>query len=68
MQEESLHIKNFQYANELSVSKMPNMPTVSAIGYFVQLDLEYPACVKDERKDYPVAPGIEIALNAWLSN
>ena len=67
MQEEFLPIGNFRFANEKSISEILNMPTNSTIGYFVEVDLEYPASIHDQQKDYPLARVKEIVLDGWLS-
>ena len=56
MQEEFLPIGNFRFANEVSISDILNMTTISTIVYFVELDLEYPTSIQDQHKDYPLRP------------
>ena len=67
MQKEILPIGNFQFANEVSISEIMIMPTNSTIGYFVEVDFEYPASIRDQHKDYPPAPVKKIVLDAWLN-
>ena len=66
MQKEILPIGNFQFANEVSISELLNMPTNSTVGYFVEVDFENPASIRDQHKDYPPAPVKKIVLDAWL--
>ena len=67
MQEEFLPIGNLRFANEVSISEKLNIPTNSTIGYFVEVDLEYPASIHDQHKHYPLAPVKKIVIDAWLS-
>ena len=66
MQKEILPIDNFQFANEVSISEILNKPTHSTVGYFVEVEFEYPASIRDQHKDSPPAPVKEIVLDAWL--
>ena len=68
MQKELLPIGSFRFANEVSISQILNMPQDSAIGYFVEVDLECPTDVHDNQKDYPLAPVKEIVQDEWLSD
>ena len=67
MLEEFLPIGNVFSTDELSISETLNMPTLSTIGYFVELELEYPASTHNQYKDYPLAPVKEKVLDAWLN-
>ena len=60
-------IGNFRFADEVSISEILNMPINSTIGYFIELDLEFPASIHDQHKDYPFAPVKEIELDSLLS-
>ena len=68
MQKELLPLGSFRFANEVSISQILNMPQDSAIGYFVEVDLECPTDVHDNQMDYPLAPVKEIVQYEWLSD
>ena len=49
MQEELLPIGNFVFPIEVSIGGILKMPTNFTIGYFVEVNLEYPASIHDQR-------------------
>ena len=68
MQKELLPIGSFRFANVVSISQILNMPQDSAIGYFVEVDLECPTDVHDNQRVYPQSPVKEIVQDEWLSD
>ena len=68
MQKELLLIGSFRFVNEVSISQILNMPQDSAIGNFVEVDLECPTDFHDNQRDYPPAPVKEIVQDEWLSD
>ena len=53
MQDEFLLIANFKVPNKVSIGEILNTPTYSTIGYFVEVDLEYPASSHDQQRLSP---------------
>ena len=56
MQEEMLPVGNFCFVFDISINELLHHPDSSSVGYFFEVDLEYPSEIHDQQKDYPLAP------------
>src|SRR5690606_23052152 len=64
-----LPYKNFKWesANEFDEEKIMKLEDESDIGYFFEVDLDYPKELHDLHNDYPLAPENLLIKDDWLS-
>ena len=66
MQNEKLPQSDFTLNSDITLADILNCPDDNTIGYFVEVDLHYPASVHDYHQDFPLAPSINIVEDDWL--
>ena len=47
---------NYKWRNDLTIDDILNADCFGSVGYFVEIDLEYPPLLHDHHKDLPPAP------------
>ena len=56
MQEEMLPVGDFCFVFDISIIELLHNTDSSSVGYFCEVDLEYPSEIHDQQQDYPLAP------------
>ena len=51
-----------------SKNELLHHPDSSSVGYFYEVDLEYPSEIHDQQQDYPLAPEKTLVKDDWLSD
>ena len=62
-----LGYKNYRWLTEQEISNLKTFGTNSAIGYVLEVDLDYPTDLHKKHNDYPLAPESKIITHDMLS-
>lgn len=67
---ESLPVANFEWMtdDEISCSKIEEVPDDAPTGYILEADLKYPHDLHDTHSDFPLAPVKQSVPYEWLSD
>ena len=68
MQNEKLPQSDFTLNSDITLAEILNCPDDNTVGYFVEVDLHYPASLHDYHQDFPLAPSKNIVEDDWLSD
>ena len=68
MQNEKLPQSDFTLNSDITLVEILNCPDDNPVGYFVEVDLHYPASLHDYHQDFPLAPSKNIVEDDWLSD
>ena len=68
MQNEKLPQSDFTLNSDITLVEILNCPDDNPDGYFVEVDLHYPASLHDYHQDFPLAPSKDIVEDDWLSD
>ena len=68
MQNEKLPQSDFTLNSDITLAEILNCPDDNPVGYFVEVDLHYPASLHDYHQDFPLAPSKNIVEDDWLSD
>ena len=68
MQNEKLPQSDFTLNSDITLADILNCPDDNPFGYFVEVDLHYPASLHDYNQDFPLAPPKNIFEDDWLSD
>ena len=68
MQNEKLPQSDFTLNSDITLAEILNCPDGNPVGYFVEVDLHYPASLHDYHQDFPLAPSKNIVEDDWLSD
>ena len=68
MQEEMLPVGDFCFVFDISINELLHHPDSSSVGYFCEVDLEYPSEIHDQQQDYPLAPEKTLVKDDWLND
>ena len=60
MQNEKLPQSDFTLNSDITPAEIPNCPDGNPVGYFVDVDLHYPASLHGYHQDFPLAPSTNI--------
>ena len=60
MQKEKLPQSDFTLNSDITLAEILNCPDDNPVGYFVEVDLHYPASLHDYHQDFPLAPSKNI--------
>lgn len=53
---ESLPISDYEWINNISIDTILNTSDSSELGYFIEVDLDYPSSLHNSHNDYPLCP------------
>ena len=67
MQTEKLPLGGFKFNETITIDEILATADCSSIGYYVEVDLEYPTNLHDKHSDFPLAPEKRVVENEWLS-
>ena len=67
MQEEMLPVGDFCFNFDIS-NELLHHSDSSSVGYFCEVDLEYPSDIHDQQQDYPLAPEKTLVKDDWQSD
>ena len=59
---------NYKWRNDLTIVEILNADYPGSVGYFVEVDLEYPRHLYDHHNNLPLAPEKLRILSEWLSD
>ena len=65
-QNEKLPQTDFTLNSDITLAEILNSPDDNPVGYFVEVDLHYPASLHDYHQDFPLAPSKNIVEDDWL--
>ena len=68
MQRDKLPIADCILRSDILLSEILNRPDDAQVGYFVEVDLSYPAHLHYDHRDFPFAPTKDFVEDAWLSD
>ena len=68
MQNEKLPQSDFTLNSDITLAEILNCPDDNPFGYFVGVDLHYPASLHDYHQDFLLAPSKNIVEDDWLSD
>ena len=68
MQNKKLPQSDFTLNSDITLAEILNYPDDNPVGYFVEVDLHYPANLHDYHQDFPLAPSKNIVEDDWLSD
>ena len=66
MQMDKLPVGEFAFNVEITLNEIVNTPNDASVGYFLEVDLNYPVHLHDDHRDFPLAPTKEIVQDEWL--
>ena len=61
-----LPVGEFAFNVEITLNEILNTPNDASVGYFLEVDLNYPVHLHDDHRDFPLAPTKEIVQDEWL--
>ena len=67
MKNEKLCQSDFTLNLDITLAEILNCPDDNPVGYFVEVDLHYPAILHDYHQDFPLALSKNIVEDDWLS-
>ena len=68
MQMDQLPLREFALNVEITRKEILNTPNDSSVGYFVEVDLNYPVHLHVDHRDFPLAPTKEMVQDDWLGD
>ena len=66
IQMDRLPVGEFAYNVEITLNEILNTPNDASVGYFLEVDLNYPVHLHDDHRDFPLAPTKEIVQDELL--
>ena len=66
MQMDMLPVGEFAFNVEITFNEILNTPNDASVGYFLEVDLNYPVHLHDDHQDFPLAPTKETVQDEWL--
>ena len=66
MQMDMLPVVEFAFNVEITLNEILNTPNEASVGYFLEVDLNYPVHLQDDHLDFSLAPTKEIVQDEWL--
>ena len=66
--QQMLPLNQYAWNDAITLSQILQTDDDSPVGYFVEVDLEYPSSLHDEHNDLPLAPEKLTIKQSWLSS
>ena len=66
--QQMLPLDQYAWNDAITLSQILQTDDDSPVGYFVEVDLEYPSSMQDEHNDFPLAPEKLTIKQSWLSS
>ena len=66
MQMDILPVGEFAFNVEITLNEILNTPNDASVGYFLEVDLNYPVNLHDDHRDFPLASTKENVQEEWL--
>ena len=61
-------LADFCFVFDISINELLHHTESPSVGYFSEVDLEYPSEIIDQQQDYPLAPETTLVKDNWLSD
>ena len=68
MHNENFPQSDFTLNSDITLAEILNCPDDNPVGYFVEVDLHYPASLHDYHQDFPLAHSKNFDEDDWLSD